>query len=61
MFISAWLTANKLTLNEEKTEFMLIGSRSRLASVDNNPILTLGDRHIKRVYYNKSLGMILDI
>jgi hypothetical protein len=55
-----WLTANKLTLNEEKTEFMLIGSRSRLASVDNNPVLTLGDRHIKRVYYKKSLGMILD-
>jgi hypothetical protein len=40
MFISE---ANKLTLNEEKTEFMLIGSRSRLASVDNNPVLTLGD------------------
>jgi hypothetical protein len=39
---------------------MLIGSRSRLASVDNSPVLTLGDRHIKRVYYKKSLGMILD-
>jgi hypothetical protein len=39
---------------------MLIGSRSRLASVDNNPVLTLGDRHIKRVYYKQSLGMILD-
>jgi hypothetical protein len=33
--IHQWLTANKLTLNEEKTEFMLIGLRSRLASVDN--------------------------
>jgi hypothetical protein len=39
---------------------MLIGSRSRLASADNNPVLTLGDRHIKRVYYKKSLAMILD-
>jgi hypothetical protein len=27
--VHQWLTANKLTLNEEKTEFMLIGSRSR--------------------------------
>jgi hypothetical protein len=58
--VHQWLTANKLTLNEEKTEFMLIGSRSRLASFYNNPVLTLGDRHIKRVYYKKSLGMILD-
>ena len=50
----------KRTLKEENTEFMLIGSRSRLASVDNNPVLTLGDRHIRRVYYKKSLAMILD-
>ena len=55
-----WLKANKRTLNEEKTEFMLIGSRSRLASVDNSPlVLTLGGR-LKRVYYKKSLGMIFD-
>ena len=50
----------KRTLKEENTEFMLIGSRSRLASVDNNHVLTLGDRHIRRVYYKKSLAMILD-
>ena len=31
--VHRWLTAHKLTLNNEKTEFMLIGSRSRLASV----------------------------
>ena len=39
---------NKLTTNEEKTEFMLIGSRSRLASIDNNPVLTVAGRRIKR-------------
>ncbi len=43
-----------------KTEFMLIGSRSRLASVNSSPNLNLGHRHIKRVYYKKSLGMVLD-
>ena len=58
--VHRWLTANKLTLNDEKTEFMLIGSRSRLACVHNSPILKLGHRHIKRVYYKKSLGMVLD-
>ncbi len=51
---------NLITLNDEKTEFMLIGSRSRLASVNNSPNLKLGHRHIKRVYYKKSLGMVLD-
>ena len=58
--VHRWLTANKLTLNDEKTEFMLIGSRSRLACVHNSPILKLGHRHIKRVYYKKPLGMVLD-
>ncbi|CAB4015173.1 RNA-directed DNA polymerase from transposon X-element [Paramuricea clavata] len=53
--VHRWLTGNKLTLNDEKTEFMLIGSRSRLACVHNSPILKLGQRHIKRVYYKKSL------
>ena len=28
--ITEWLTANNLTLNKSKTEFMLIGSRQRL-------------------------------
>ena len=58
--VQRWLTAKKLTLNDEKTEFMLIGSRSRLASIDNGPILKLGYRHIRHVRYKKSLGMVLD-
>ena len=28
--VNNWLTANKLTLNTSKTEFMMIGSRQRL-------------------------------
>ena len=28
--VNQWLIANKLTLNQSKTEFMLIGSRQRL-------------------------------
>ena len=58
--VQRWLTANKLTFNDEKTEFMLIGSRSHLASIDNRPILKLGYRHIRHVRYKKSLGMVLD-
>ena len=40
---------------------MLISSRSRFASIDNNrPILKLGYRHIRHVSYKKSLRMVLD-
>ncbi|CAH3160210.1 unnamed protein product [Porites evermanni] len=30
--VNTWLTANKLTLNSSKTEFMLIGSRQSLSN-----------------------------
>ena len=36
-----WLTANKLTLNTSKTEFMLIGSRQRLSTFDTPPSLEI--------------------
>jgi len=39
--VNAWLTANKLTLNSCKTEFMLIGSRQRLGTYDTSPKLTV--------------------
>jgi hypothetical protein len=44
----------------KKTEFMIIGSRHRLNSIENSPLLTLGESNIKRVFEKKSLGMILD-
>ena len=50
-----WLTANKVTLNDEKTEFMLIGSRSRLVSVDNRAVLRLGHKHTTHVHHKRRL------
>ena len=44
----------------KKTEFMIIGSRHRLTTIENSPVLTLGGSNIKRVFQKKSLGMILD-
>lgn len=44
----------------KKTGFRMIGSRHRLTSVENSPVLTLGESNIKRVSEKKSLGMILD-
>ena len=58
--VHRWLTANKLSLNMKKTEFMIIGSRHRLTTIENSPVLTLGGNNVKRVFQKKSLGMILD-
>jgi len=39
--ISSWMTANLLTLNSSKTEFLLIGLSKQLAKINNSPPLTL--------------------
>ena len=48
--VSKWLIANKLTLNESKTEFMLIGSRQRLRSFVHSPSLKLYGAQISQVF-----------
>jgi len=39
--ISVWLTANKLTLNMTKTEFLLIISKQRLLNSTASPTVTI--------------------
>jgi hypothetical protein len=34
--IHQWLLSNKLTLNIEKAEYMIIGTRQRLAKIQKN-------------------------
>ena len=58
--VDQWLKANKLTLNEGKTEFMIIGSRQRVPFLEQGPLIKLGDKVIKRVPQKKTLGVILD-
>ena len=41
--VKKWLIANKLTLNETKTEFMIIGSRQRVPPFEQGPIIKLGN------------------
>ncbi len=55
-----WLLANKLTLNVNKTEYMVIGSRQRLSQVIADPILMMGSEGIKRVSSTKTLGVVVD-
>ena len=53
-------TANKLTLNTSKTEFMLIGSRQRLSTFDSSPSLEIDGAPINQVTLTKSLGVYID-
>ena len=57
-----WLRCNKLTLNNSKTEYMIIGSGHRLTKFENisEVSLAIGGYDIKRVSSKKSLGFIID-
>ena len=43
--ISYWMTANLLTLNSSKTEFLLIGLSKQLAKIDNSSLSTTHSAH----------------
>ena len=55
-----WLSANKLTLNMTKTEFMLIASRQKLSQFTESPSLTINENAIEQVTSTKSLGVYVD-
>ncbi|CAB4000156.1 Hypothetical predicted protein [Paramuricea clavata] len=48
-----WLSANKLTLNNEKTKYMIIGSRQRLKNLDHVPKISINGHQIERVIKRK--------
>ena len=58
--VHKWLIANNLTLNKEKTEHMLIGSRQRLNQCTGNPHIVIGNHSIQHVPDKKILGVIID-
>ena len=47
--VSDWLSTNKLSLNTEKTEYMIIGSHQRLGSIETEPAICLGANKIKEL------------
>ena len=56
-----WLNVNKLSLNISKTEFMLIGSRQRLATtIDHSLTVQIKGHEIDVVPHTKSLGVNID-
>lgn len=58
--INIWLSANKLSLNMTKTEFLLMGSWQRLAHLNGPPSLFIDGAPVKQVNCTKSLGVIID-
>ena len=58
--VSTWMLANKLTLNNKKTEFMIIGSNKRLSQIDQEPSIFVGGMEIDKVNAVKSLGLMID-
>ena len=56
--ISDWLVANNLTLC--KTEFMVIGRRQSLRTLDRSPTLAIDNSSMSKVASTKSLGVHVD-
>ena len=55
--IASWLSINKLTLNVLKTDFMVIGSRQRVASLEGEISLSLFHTELERVQSVKCQGV----
>ena len=58
--IHQWLLSNKLTLNADKTEYMIIGTRQRFAKVSIEINVSIDGKTVKQVYSKKTLGVIID-
>ena len=57
--IRSWMRQNFLKLNDEKTEFLLFGSRQQLSKV-SLPFITIGDSQITTSSQARNLGVIFD-
>ena len=54
-----WLSSNKLTLNILKTDFMVIGSRQRIATLSGNISLSVNGLTLQPVETTKCLGLTI--
>ena len=56
--VKKWLDANKLSLNIDKTNYIIFHSSS--VKVPSDSGIKIGKKHIKRVKFVKFLGLLLD-
>ena len=57
--IKSWMAINWLKLNNDKTEFIILGSRANLTKVSMEYI-TMGEHHIKKSQHVRNIGAIFD-
>ena len=57
--IASWLSANRLTLNMLKTDFMVIRSRQRVASLEEDIALSFLHTKLEKVNSVKCLGIVM--
>ena len=57
-FVMKWLNANELSLNVEKTNFILFHSTS--IKIPSDITIKIGKKPINRVKFRKLLGVLLD-
>ena len=54
-----WLLANKLTLNMNKTEYMIIGSRQKNLNTQHEATINFNDNKLKQVHFTKT-GVVVN-
>ena len=57
--IHQWLVANKLTLNVDKTEYMIIGTRQKLNHLPHDMEVHIGEKKLKQVTSNFITSFII--
>ena len=60
LVLGIWLSANKLSANLVKTEYMILATSSKLKALDFSPLIKLNGNSIKRVSKTDYPGLIID-
>ena len=58
--LNDWFTTNKLSLSIVKTEFMIVGSRQRIKTLNNEIDIEINGNMVNQVTLVKSLGVHFD-
>ena len=58
--IRSWMIKNRLLINDDKTEFLIIGTRQQLQKIINIPHIRIGNADILPVSHVKNLGCMFD-
>ena len=59
--ICEWMTLNLLKLNDDKTEFILFGTRQQLSKLDTIPVsIAISDTMVHPVEMARNLGYVMD-